>query len=99
MLHELGHSALEQIDQLKKRVRPERVVEAEAVSFICLTHLLGDEITAEEAGKYSFGYITSWDIKDMDGFKKCLSHIQKTAYELITKIDAEIEVICQNKSK
>ena len=57
---------------------------------ILLNHVLGDEITAEEAGQYSFGYLSSFSSDDsLPEFEKMLSTIQKASKDLIDMYDNE----------
>ena len=56
--HELGHaySAEMALDNVSRACNE---CMAESVSFILMTHALGDQVTTEELGEYTFGYIDS----------------------------------------
>ena len=88
--HELGHAYLHTQGLDEEKTRAEKEVEAESISFILLNHVLGDEITAEEAGQYSFGYLSSFSSDDsLPEFEKMLSTIQKASKDLIDMYDNE----------
>lgn len=90
--HELGHAVLDDGGFDEGKEREEKEIEAESVSFVLLNHALGDEITPEEAGEYSFGYVSSYSSDDsLPEFKKLLGTIQKISCDLIQKYDEALE--------
>ena len=96
-LHELAHAYLDTIGQDKERSREERETEAEAIAFILTNRLLGDQVTPEEIGQYSFGYLASWGDENLSEFKECLSTIQQSSSFLIYKIEASLNRILSDK--
>lgn len=90
LLHEVSHCWLDINGKDKDAERPTKEIEAESISFVVMNNLLGDKVTPEDIGKYSFGYISSWsgtddDLKEM---KKVLHTVQQTALEIIRAVDA-----------
>ena len=89
-LHEIGHAVLDIKGLDDGKSRAARETEAEAISFVVLNRLLREQITAEEAGQYSFGYLASWGDEQLAEFKECLSVIQQTSRELIDSIEDKL---------
>lgn len=83
-IHETTHSILHGgTGNLKDSATME--VEAESVAFIVCNHL------GLDTSDYSFGYLATWSSnKELPELQKSLSTIQKTAHELIDKLDQAI---------
>ena len=96
-LHELGHAYLDVTGQDKDRSRAERETEAEAISYILTNRLLGDQITPEEVGDYSFGYLATWGDSQLTEFKECLNVIQKSSASLITDIERQLKQVVMDR--
>lgn len=83
--HAVLHSDLENRDNKDSRTRE---VEAESIAFIVSDHF------GIDTSDYSFGYLAAWSSdKELKELKSSLTTIQKTANDLINKIDAAYKEI------
>ena len=83
-IHEIAHSILHSgTNNLKDSATME--TEAESIAFIVCSHL------GVDTSDYSFGYLATWSSnKELPELQKSLSTIQKTAHDLIDKLDQAI---------
>ena len=90
-VHEISHAKLHDPDTLKKqgiqvKIRDENTMEvqAEGVAYVVSKYYSLD------TSEYSFAYIAGWGSgREMKELKASLKTIQKTAYGLITDLDAK----------
>lgn len=88
LLHDTEHARLEGVDATKKKDRSTKEVEAEAVAYTVCQHF------GIDTSDYSFGYVAGWSSgREMKELKKSMETIQKTAAELIEKIEENIQKI------
>ena len=93
MVHEVAHSMLHDKDVNRGDVleppakdRNTKEVEAESIAYIVCQHF------GIDTSDYSFGYIAGWSSdKNMKELKSSLDTIRKTASELITGIEAQLQ--------
>ncbi len=94
MIHEVAHSKLhnhnkevEQYEQARKD-RNTKEVEAESIAYTVCQHF------GVDTSEYSFGYIAGWSSgKDTKELKSSMDTIRRTASELITGIEEQLEEI------
>ncbi len=87
-LHEITHATLDLNGTDKGASRGLKETEAESVAFVVMKHLLGDKMTAEDIGQYSFGYLNSWSSDEgLTEMKKAMAIIQRTSALLIDRIE------------
>ncbi len=99
MIHETAHSMLhkkevDRDDVLEALVkdRNTKEVEAESIAYTVCQHF---EIDTSD---YSFGYIAGWSSgKDMKELKSSLDTIRRTASELITGIEEQLQALEQDR--
>lgn len=88
LLHDTEHERLEGVDATKKKDRNTKEVEAEAVAYTVCQHF------GIDTSDYSFGYVAGWSSgREMTELKKSMETIQKTAAELIGRIEENIQKI------
>lgn len=88
LLHDTDHARLEGVDDTKKKDRSTKEVEAEAVAYTVCQHF------GIDTSDYSFGYVAGWSSgREVTELKKSMETIQKTAAELIGKIEENIQKI------
>lgn len=88
LLHDTDHARLEGVDATEKKDRNTKEVEAEAVAYTVCQHF------GIDTSDYSFGYVAGWSSgREMTELKKSMETIQKTAAELIGKIEENIQKI------
>ena len=88
LLHDTDHAILEGVDATEKKDRSTKEVEAEAVAYTVCQHF------GIDTSDYSFGYVAGWSSgREMTELKKSMETIQKTAAELIGKIEENIQKI------
>lgn len=88
LLHDTEHERLEGVDATGKKDRNTKEVEAEAVAYTVCQHF------GIDTSDYSFGYVAGWSSgREMTELKKSMETIQKTAAELIGKIEENIQKI------
>ncbi|MCR5684831.1 MAG: ssDNA-binding domain-containing protein [Lachnospiraceae bacterium] len=88
-LHEMAHATLNLSGEDNGASRELKETEAESIAFVTMKHLLGDKMTAEDIGQYSFGYINNWaSSDDLTEMKTAMATIQWTSAALIDKIEA-----------
>lgn len=94
IIHEMGHATLDLNGADTGKTRNMKEVEAESISFVVMNYLLGDRVTPDDIGQYSFGYIDGYstsgttDEDRLSELKEALPIIQKTSLELISKVEA-----------
>ena len=92
MIHEVAHSMLhnkevEQDEQARKD-RNTKEVEAESIAYTVCQHF------GVDTSEYSFGYIAGWSSgRDTKELKSSMDTIRRTASELITGIEEQLEEI------
>ena len=92
-LHEITHAMLFLNGTDAKASRELKETEAESVAFVVMKRLLGDQLTAEDLGQYSFGYLSSWaSSDDLSEMQEAMQTIQKTSLELINRIEEELKM-------
>ena len=97
-LHEITHATLDLNGTDKEATRGMKETEAESVAFVVMKNLLGDELTEEELGQYSWGYLNSWaSSDDLTEMKLAMKVIQQTSSDLIEKEEKELERIEQSE--
>lgn len=101
LLHETAHAKLNISGEDDDKIRSVKELEAESIAFVSMCHILGDDISPEDIGQYSFGYLSIFSGEDdeLKEFKNCLSTIQKTSAEMIEKIDSKIEEYVLSQTK
>lgn len=88
LLHDTEHERLAGVDATKKKDRNTKEVEAEAVAYTVCQHF------GIDTSDYSFGYVAGWSSgREMTELKKSMETIQKTAAELIERIEENIQKI------
>lgn len=90
LIHEMTHATLHNLDQMKDSPKDHstREVEAESVAYAVCAHY------GIDTGDYSFGYVAGWSSgKDTKELKASLETIQKTASDLISKIDEKLKEV------
>ena len=100
MVHEVAHSMLHNREVNRDNVLEEPVkdrntkeVEAESVAYTVCQHF------GIDTSDYSFGYIAGWsNDKDMKELKSSLDTIRKTASELITGIEEQLQELQMNRT-
>ena len=96
MIHEVAHSMLhnkevEQDEQARKD-RNTKEVEAESIAYTVCQHL------GVDTSEYSFGYIAGWSSgRDTKELKSSMDTIRRTASELITGIEEQLEEIRRDR--
>lgn len=96
MIHEVAHSKLhskevEQDEQMRKD-RNTKEVEAESVAYTVCQHF------GIDTSDYSFGYIAGWSSgRDTKELKSAMDTIRRTASELITGIEEQLEEIRRDR--
>lgn len=88
-LHEIAHAILDLSGVDNGTSRELRETEAESIAFVVMQYLMGDKLSAAEIGQYSFGYLNSWSsTEDQTEMKAAMSTIQRTAADLINRIES-----------
>ncbi|MBQ8116673.1 MAG: ImmA/IrrE family metallo-endopeptidase [Lachnospiraceae bacterium] len=88
-LHEITHATLDLSGEDNGATRELKETEAESVAFVVMAYLLGDKMTPEDIGQYSFGYLHSWSSDDsLPEMKAAMQTIQRTSLKLISQIEA-----------
>ena len=88
LLHDSDHARMEVVDATEKKDRNTKEVEAEAVAYTVCQHF------GIDTSDYSFGYVAGWSSgREMTELKKSMETIQKTAAELIDRIEENIQKI------
>ena len=96
MIHEVAHSMLhnkevEQDEQARKD-RNTKEVEAESIAYTVCQHF------GVDTSEYSFGYIAGWSSgRDTKELKSSMDTIRRTASELITGIEKQLEEIRRDR--
>ena len=96
MIHEVVHSKLhskevEQDEQMKKD-RNTKEVEAESVAYTVCQHF------GIDTSDYSFGYIAGWSSgRDTKELRSSMDTIRRTASELITGIEEQLQELQRNR--
>ena len=96
MIHEVAHSKLhskevEQDEQMKKD-RNTKEVEAESITYTVCQHF------GVDTSDYSFGYIAGWSSgRDTKELRASMDTIRRTASELITGIEEQLQEIQRNR--
>lgn len=96
MIHEVAHSKLhskevEQDEQMRKD-RNTKEVEAESVAYTVCQHF------GIDTSDYSFGYIAGWSSgRDTKELRASMDTIRRTASELITGIEEQLQEIQRNR--
>lgn len=96
MIHEVAHSKLhskevEQDEQMRKD-RNTKEVEAESVAYTVCQHF------GIDTSDYSFGYIAGWSSgRDTKELRSSMDTIRRTASELITGIEEQLQELQMNR--
>ena len=96
MIHEVAHSKLhskevEQDEQMRKD-RNTKEVEAESVAYTVCQHF------GIDTSDYSFGYIAGWSSgRDAKELRSSMDTIRRTASELITGIEEQLQELQRNR--
>ena len=96
MIHEVAHSKLhskevEQDEQMRKD-RNTKEVEAESVAYTVCQHF------GIDTSDYSFGYIAGWSSgRDTKELRSSMDMIRRTASELITGIEEQLQELQRNR--
>ena len=96
MIHEVAHSKLhskevEQDEQMRKD-RNTKEVEAESIAYTVCQHF------GIDTSDYSFGYIAGWSSgRDTKELRASMDTIRRTASELITGIEEQLQEIQRNR--
>ena len=96
MIHEVAHSKLhskevEQDEQMKKD-RNTKEVEAESIAYTVCKHF------GVDTSDYSFGYIAGWSSgRDTKELRASMDTIRRTASELITGIEEQLQELQRNR--
>ena len=96
MIHEVAHSKLhskevEQDEQMKKD-RNTKAVEAESIAYTVCQHF------GIDTSDYSFGYIAGWSSgRDTKELRSSMDTIRRTASELITGIEEQLQELQRNR--
>ncbi len=92
LLHDTDHARMEGVDATGKKDRNTKEVEAEAVAYTVCQHF------GIDTSDYSFGYVAGWSSgREMKELKKSMETIQKTAAELIERIEENIQNIREKR--
>lgn len=97
MLHETAHSVLHHKEvggdlSVPPKDRNTKEVEAESIAYTVCQHF------GIDTSDYSFGYIAGWSSgKDMKELKSSLDTIRRTASELITGIEAQLQELQRDR--
>ena len=94
LVHEIVHSRLHDPGTLgtDKKSSREMESESEAVAYVvCQRYQI-------ETASNSFGYLTSWNSRDMKEFKASLETIRNESSRLITEIDEQFKIISNDLS-
>ncbi len=87
-LHEIAHATLDLNGLDQNASRNLKETEAESISFVVMSHFLSDQISPEDIGQYSFGYLNSWaGTEDLKELKDAMKTIQITSLNLINRIE------------
>ena len=91
-LHEASHQALHSREAMDsgadKKSRNQKECEAESIAYVVCQHY------GIDTSEYSFPYVATWSAdKDVPELKASLETIRRTASDLITKIDEQIQEI------
>ena len=93
LLHDSGHARMEGVDATEKKDRNTKEVEAEAVAYTVCQHF------GIDTSDYSFAYVAGWSSgREMTELKKSMETIQKTAAELIDRIEETIQKIRKERA-
>lgn len=88
LLHDADHARPEGVDATEIKDKNTKEVEAEAVAYTVCQHF------GIDTSDYSFGYVAGWSSgREMTELKKSMETIQKTAAELIGRIEENIQKI------
>ncbi len=88
-IHEMAHAMLNLSGEDNGASRELKETEAESIAFVTMKHLLGDKMTVEDIGQYTFGYINSWaSSDDLNEMKTAMATIQRTSAKLIDQIES-----------
>ena len=88
LIHEIAHATLDLNGLDRGASRELKETEAESISFIIMSHFLSDQISPEEIGQYTFGYLNSWaSSDDLSEMKEAMKTIQLTSLNLTNKIE------------
>ena len=96
MIHEVAHSKLhskevEQDEQMRKD-RNTKEVEAESIAYTVCQHF------GVDTSDYSFGYIAGWSSgRDTKALRASMDTIRRTASELITGIEEQLQELQRNR--
>ena len=96
MIHEVAHSKLhskevEQDEQMRKD-RNTKEVEAESIAYTVCQHF------GVDTSDYSFGYIAGWSSgRDTQELRASMDTIRRTASELITGIEEQLQELQRNR--
>ncbi|HRC81764.1 MAG TPA: ArdC-like ssDNA-binding domain-containing protein [Sedimentibacter sp.] len=86
LIHEYAHSQLHNTDETAILDKPTKEVQAESVAYIVANKF------GIDTSEYSFEYLANWSSgKDLKELKESFNLIQKTASDIIEKIEKEIE--------
>ncbi len=93
LLHDSYHARMEGVDAAEKKDRNTKEVEAEAVAYTVCQHF------GIDTSDYSFAYVAGWSSgREMTELKKSMETIQKTAAELIGRIEETIQKIRKERA-
>ena len=88
-IHEIAHAVLDLSGADNGASRELKETEAESVAFVVMNYLMGDQMTAQEIGQYSFGYLNSWaSSEDLTEIRQAMATIQQTSADLIDRIES-----------
>ena len=96
MIHEVAHSKLHskevEQDEQKRKDRNTKEVEAESVAYTVCQHF------GIDTSDYSFGYIAGWSSgRDTKELRSSMDTIRKTASELITGIEEQLQELQRDR--
>ena len=96
MIHEVAHSKLHskevEQDEQKRKDRNTKEVEAESVAYTVCQHF------GIDTSDYSFGYIAGWSSgRDTKELRSSMDTIRRTASELITGIEEQLQELLRNR--
>lgn len=93
LLHDSGHARMEGVDATEKKDRNTKEVEAEAVAYTVCQHF------GIDTSDYSFAYVAGWSSgREMSELRKSMETIQKTASELIDRIEENIQKVRKERA-
>lgn len=93
LLHDSEHARMEGVDATEKKDRNTKEVEAEAVAYTVCRHF------GIDTSDYSFAYVAGWSSgREMTELRKSMETIQKTAAELIGRIEENIQKIRKERA-